>query len=269
MKKTFISLILVAIMCLSFGAMFTQNEPIYADEDCIYIMTMGYGEVLTQADMMEMNFSVTTISDKLDNGYSEITQKMEEIKNAITQIDSQAKVNVCYTSSYPIFNGGVNQYKFHYNFVVTTNNIENKDKIISTISENGATSFQGCRLMLEDKQEIYNEALANAKADAEQKAKALYTDVTLKEMFEVSIYSFEHNGEIKVEACVKAKFQVNGNAQPSQLPEEDTTVPPQTQGDEPMPNDTPSQDNQTLSPSTLEKTEDDVESSSISKYQYV
>ncbi len=212
MKKTFISIILVMVLCLTLTTMLpSANQPTFADEDSAqYVMTMGCGEILTEADTLELNFGLTKVSDSLENGNEELNAQLDEIKSAINAVDSDAKVNLGYYSCYPISNGGTLQYQFSSSFVVTLTNIDKKDEIISTVAQNGATSFHGARLVLDDKQEAYNQALVKARDDAQQKAETLYGDVTLKEMFEINICSYELNGEIRVEACVKAKFQING-----------------------------------------------------------
>ncbi len=211
MKKIFISLILVLALCLTLATTLTNpNQPTFAyNENNQYVMTIGCGEVFTKADTIELSFGLTQVSDSLDDGNTKLNSAIQDIKTAVIAVDPEAKVNVGYISSYPIAHAGVSQYQFNCNFFVTSTNLDKKDEIMAQVTQNGATSFHGARLELNEKQDVYNEALSKAKDDAEQKAKALYGDVRLKEMFEVSLYSFEQNGEIKIEACVKAKFIIN------------------------------------------------------------
>lgn len=260
MKKTFISMLLVLVLCLTLGTVVQdQNQPTFADdENAQYIMTMGYGEIFTEADTVELNFGLTKVSDTLENGNTDLNTQLDTIKNAIKNIDTDAKVNIGYFSSYPISHAGTLQYQFNCNFVITSTNPENRDEIITTVAQNGATSFHGACLELSNKQDAYNQALTKAKDDAEQKAKALYGNVTLKDMFEVSLYSHEQNGEIRVEACVKAKFQINGientpnNNQPEQLPSTDNSTPNQNQNQNENPQVEPNTPDKEVSPVTPE-----------------
>ena len=261
MKKTFISLILVLALCLTLATTLSdQNQPTFAyNENNQYVMTIGCGEVFTKADTIELNFGLTQVSNSLSDGNKSLNEAIDQIKNAVLSVDPEAKVNVGYISSYPIAHAGIGQYQFNCNFFVTSLNPDKKDEIIEQVTQNGATSFQGSRLELSEKQDVYNQALTSAKEDAEQKAKALYGDVKLKEMYEVSIYSFEQNGEIKIEACVKAKFIINeteNNVADQTTPDESVeTNQPQSTPDnisDVLPQvPTPRQENDSYSPNNI------------------
>lgn len=237
MKKTIISILMVVAICLTLtGFQTNDNQPIFASEDSQYVMTIGCGELTTKADTIKFNFGITKLTSTPKDGNDEINEIIDNLKNSLSQLDSEATLNIEYFSSYPISNSGICQYQLNCNFSVTTKNLDKRDDILTTIMQNETTSFYGTTLELTDKQDIYNQALLSAKDDAQQKAQALYGDVKLLAMHELSLYSYEQNGEIKIEAQVKAIFKtqtqeentspaLDENNQSQNMPSENTITP--------------------------------------------
>ena len=133
--------------------------------------------------------------------------------NSIDNISTQSFV-INYSSAYPVQNSPVCEYQFNCNFSIKTKELSQIDNIIKKASEAGINSYNNVCYTIDNKTNAYNEALKIAKENALNKVSALYTNAVLKELQEVSIYTYtapNAEGIISVEARLKAKFIVNSN----------------------------------------------------------
>ena len=207
----FTMLILILIICVG---IFAPNDKVlaFADDEKQYVCVFGHGEVESKPDCCEINFGLKIRGNTFKEGQEKLTETYDNFSSQIKEVDEEAEIFVCYSSCYPSFEKEIQGYDFHSNICVKTCNLDEVEKILNIAGENSISSLNGIDYKLEDKQSLYNEALKNAKADAEQKAKAINENANLQDLFEVSVTSFsrgDKDASIKVEACVKARFLVN------------------------------------------------------------
>lgn len=185
-------------------------------ENIQLITVLGEGIYITNPDTAEISFGIQTRAKTIAEGYEEIKSiynKFIETLNSIDNISTQSFV-INYSSAYPVQNSPVCEYQFNCNFSIKTKELSQIDNIIKKASEAGINSYNNVCYTIDDKTNAYNEALKIAKENALNKVSALYTNAVLKELQEVSIYTYtapNAEGIISVEARLKAKFIVNSN----------------------------------------------------------
>ena len=233
-KKIFILGLSICFIFASFLLNFQldANEKAYAfNTNNQFVVVIGNGKVEASPDNANLNFGIKIQKPSIKEGQEEMLNIYNNICEKIKQIDENAVVYVNYSSCYPVGKNGIVNYEFNYDITVNTKNLDTVDSIISTASENGATSFYSSCYTLENKQELYNQALKTAKENAIEKASSLYSNLTLKELFEVSIYSYNQgtkDGKIIIEAKVKARFELLNDT----TMEDDNKIPNQDVNDE-------------------------------------
>lgn len=222
MKKStiFLSLMLTILFGITMFAtnMLKTHEVAYAKQTGTFNKTaiiIGVGEVEVKPDSFQVNFGLKTKDSSLLDGQNKITKMYENVLNQIQKIDENAYVFVNYSSSYPVSEGGLLSYDFDYNVVVKSNEIDKKDDLIEGIINAGATSINNTTYTLNNKDEVYSQALLKAKENADKKINAISKSATLLGLKEESFYNFYESfrsEKIKVCAKIKAYYQLE-NAQ--------------------------------------------------------
>lgn len=223
MKKFFISFVLIFIFTLTLSLGRNLNDGVvFADNDFKqYAVINGTGEILASADTIKMSFGIRLRDDDISNGQSKISETFNNICTKVKEIDESANCYVSYSSCYPVSENGLSSYEFSTTIMVVSKNLNLENDIIKVASENGATSYHHTQFVLDDKQTLYNDALKKAKDNALEKAKSLYSDVTMTELCEIDVYSYQDGGQIKIEASVRAKFVITNDTQSQQSQTED------------------------------------------------
>lgn len=197
-------------------------------ENIQLITVLGEGIYITNPDTAEISFGIQTRAKTIAEGYEEIKSiysKFIETLNSIDNISTQSFV-INYSSAYPVQNSPVCEYQFNCNFSIKTKELSQIDNIIKKASEAGINSYNNVCYTIDNKTNAYNEALKIAKENALNKVSALYTNAVLKELQEVSIYTYtapNAEGIISVEARLKAKFIVNSNDSTTTTTSNETT----------------------------------------------
>ncbi len=203
------------ITTIIFNGVLSANEKVFALEDNKqFVVVIGNGKVETVPDNVQIGFGITIIEDSLQEGHEKISQIYDNISTKIKELDASSNVFVNYSYTMPVCEHGIQKYEFNYDVSVKSKNLDNADKFMQIASKNGATSFSNIIYTLENQKEIYNNALLQARDNAIEKANALYSDTNLKELIEISVYSYSEgskDGKIIVEAKVKARFELNND----------------------------------------------------------
>lgn len=216
-KKIFVMGLIFALFVsgILFSGTISPNEKVFAlNANKQFVVVIGNGKVETVPDSVRINFGIKLRADSIKEGQEKISQTYENLVAKIKELDANSTVFVNYSSSHPVCEHGILSYEFNYDISVKSNTLENADKIVALASENGATSFYNTVYTLENQNSIYNDALIKAKENAMEKANALYSNTNLKELIEISVYSYSEggkDGKIMVEARVKAKFELNND----------------------------------------------------------
>ncbi len=232
-KKIFVIGLIFALFItgIIFKGVLSTNEKVFALEaNKQFVVVIGNGTVETVPDCVKINFGIKLRADSIKEGQEKISQIYDNISTKIKEIDANNTIFVNFSSSYPVCEHGIQSYEINYDISVKSNNLENANQIIEVATENGATSFYNTIYSLENQQNLYNDALIKAKENAIEKANALYSNTNLKELIEISVYSFSQgnkDGKIIVEARVKARFELNNeveNTTNDNTIQEDTTI---------------------------------------------
>ncbi len=216
-KKIFVMGLIFALFVsgILFSGTISPNEKVFAlNANKQFVVVIGNGKVETVPDSVRINFGIKLRADSIKEGQEKISQTYENLVAKIKELDANSTVFVNYSSSHPVCEHGILSYEFNYDISVKSNTLENADKIVALASENGATSFYNTVYTLENQNSIYNDALIKAKENAMEKANALYSNTNLKELIEISVYSYSEggkDGKIMVEARVKARFELNND----------------------------------------------------------
>ena len=225
MKKNFTILSLILIFALIFCNFSTSNVNIYAEEEQTqFITVLGKAEIEVSADNAELCFGIKNLVNTFQEGQQKINDFIDNFSVCVKEIDENANIYITYSSCHPVWQNGVQGYVYNCNIKVLTTCLDCIDKIINCASENGVSSFCGVKYKLNNKEETFNNALNLAKQNAQQKVNSMYNDNNLMELYEVNISTFNQgeNGNLKICACVKAKYEVAQNeTQDAQIKSED------------------------------------------------
>lgn len=193
----------------------SENKPTFAEEEKIqYVTIMGVGEIESAPDTAQINIGIQKLSDSMFGSQTKTNEIIDTITNKIKEIDGDATLTINYSSCYPVNNNGITSYESNSNISITTKQLDKVNNIIKSCSDAGATSFCNVCYTIENEKELYNQALIKAKENSYTKATALYDNVTLKDLYEVSISTFRNNSienNIIVKAFVKAKYIINSS----------------------------------------------------------
>ncbi len=218
MKKKILVFSLILALFISgfvFSGTLSTNEKVFAlNDNKQFVVVIGNGKIETAPDNVKINFGIKLRADSIKEGQEKISQIYDNITTKIKEFDASSTAFVNYSSSYPVCEHGIQSYEFNYDISVKSNTLENVNQIITIASENGATSFYNTVYTLENQEQIYNDALIKAKENAIEKANSLYSNTNLKELIEMSIFSYSEgskDGKIIVEARVKARFELNND----------------------------------------------------------
>lgn len=208
-KKYLKMFCLMIVLVLTLSLTFVQNTSYAKAEERLgqIVMLNGCGIIEASPDAVEMTFSIKHNAQDFNQTQQDITIKYNDLKNALTEIDNNIQVYITNSTIVPDHqNIG---YMARINIMVKTNNLNSVDKIISTANEYNVNKFHGVNYILENKQELYNQALKLAKENCEQKMASINSDYKILSIKECNIYSFskgEKDAKIQIEAVVSAIF---------------------------------------------------------------
>lgn len=208
MKKIFLlSLALVCMMSLI-------SSPILAEEaeQIEKVCVIGTSKIEASPDTAEISIGVQKRTETIEEGQTAISSLVENVKNAILAVDSEASLSISYSSVYPVCEHGIQAFEFNYNYTIKTKALDKISEIVKAAGNAGAVRFSQPRFCIENEEELYYNALSQAKQNASQKANAIANGLTLKAVFEQSVYSYcspRNDDKIIIEASIKAIFEKN------------------------------------------------------------
>lgn len=217
MKKPIMIFSFILTLVLMCGLIFTNtsftNKKVYAKGlDSGHIIVVGKGEVEAQPDTIRVSFSLKCKAETMQAGQAKMRESIKAVTEKITQYNKDAVVYTNYSSSFPVFEGGLLGYEFDSCLIATSPNVEDANGLVDAVVEAGATSVHSVNYLLENKDEAYIKALKLAKQNAEDKANAIYGNLTLKGLKEEAVYNYcegRQNEKIKISAKVTAFYVVN------------------------------------------------------------
>jgi len=179
---TLVSLALVVF--LGFKTRNTIQEYNYIGRNMRDTITVdGQGKVTTQPDLTIVTLGVVTEGTTVEDIQTQNTNKMNSIITAIKELGIDAKdiqtqnFNVNPKYSWEDGDRKEDGYQINQNVEVKVRKQEDVSKILSKSSELGANQIGGMRFVIDDKtqfeQEARKEAIADAKAKAQELAKEL------------------------------------------------------------------------------------------------
>lgn len=211
MKKLFICLLAIlvglSIFCI-------KNADVYAEDNLQMIIVEGNSKVFAEPDFCVLNFNLSLTEQEFDQGQTKINSAYNKVCSDVKGINDNNVVFITYTSCYPVYRDSFKAYDYSCSFSVKTTDLEHTNEIIKTVAQNGEISFYGLNYGMENEENMYSEALKQAKDDAIKKAKALNEEAELKAIVGTNVYSYSnHNqeGKIEVVATLKCVF-VNADA---------------------------------------------------------
>ena len=217
MKKS-IMILSFMLACVMMCCLFTtkgSNKFVRASSRTINnnqtIIVVGKGEIDVEPDIVQINFGLKTRADSLKEGQTKIKESFDNVVSKLKQLDDKSSVSVCYSSSYPVSEGGLLAYEFDCCLTAKSSKVDKANDIVNTIISAGATSVHNTSYTLLDREDAYVKALVKAKDNADQKVRAMYNDAKLVGLREEACYSCceSSKGEnIKVCARVKAFYEV-------------------------------------------------------------
>lgn len=213
-KKIFFTIIcLLIISTILFGLIKTSNNDLtlFAQTQNQTVSLIGKSEIFAKADEMKINFSIQTRADTIIEGQNKIMNILENLKSKVNEIDNNSNVFVNYSSCYSISEGGICGYEFNYNISVKSQKLDKLNDIILASGEAGVTSFHNACYSIKNYENLYFEALNQAKENAIQKAKSLYSNIELTKLTEKACYvTCENEGEnVKISAQILANFTLS------------------------------------------------------------
>lgn len=217
MKKSVMFFSLILTLVLMCGLIFTNNsftnKNVYAGSvENGHIIVVGKGEVETKPDMVRVSFSLKCRAESLQEGQTKMRETIKTVTSKINEYNKNAEVYTNYSSSYPVFEGGLLGYEFDSCLIAKSPDVDNVNGLVDAIVEAGATSVHSVSYILDNKDEAYILALKQAKQNAQDKVLAIYDNVTLKGLKEEAVYNYcegQQNEKIKISAKVTAFYEVN------------------------------------------------------------
>lgn len=227
MKKsfTFLCFCLAFITILTNMPNHTNSNVVYAQDESKYISVVGRAEIEKQADYVELCFCIQNTANSYNDTQTKINETIETLENRIKEIDENAELIISSCHSNPIFSKN-NSYTSVCNFIVKSKCLDCVDKILEVAGNNGITCFNGIHYILENKQEVLEEAYELARKDADAKAMNISKRAKLIDSnnFKQLRIPFSNTSEkIKIEAKVKNLYElINDNfAEKDELVEDD------------------------------------------------
>ncbi len=220
MKKSIMLFSFILALVLMCGLVFTNssftNKNVYAKTvDNGHIIVVGKGEVEAKPDTVRVSFSLKCRAETLQQGQVKMRETIKAVTDKITDYNKNAEVYTNYSSSYPVFENGLLAYEFDSCLIAKSPDVEDVNGLVDAIVEAGATSVHSVNYVLSNKDEAYILALKQAKDNAQEKANAIYENVTLKGLKEEAVYNYcegNQNEKIKITAKVTAFYQVNSGS---------------------------------------------------------
>ncbi len=208
-KIIFFSLILCVFV---FSCVVNINSiKVLAESGNIFASVLGYGKCEASCDQMEINFCLQNACESFALCQENNNKIIDELTAKVKEIDSGANLVIKYSSCYPAMNASVASYFYSVDLCISSSCLDCVDKFVEILGDYSNISYYGITYQLKNKTECYNNALMLAKEDAKQKAKSLYQNASLVDLFEVDILTSCDCYEpykLCIEARVRAKFVV-------------------------------------------------------------
>lgn len=208
MKK--IKIVLVGVLAMLMSCMFAMQGGGVSAQECPKLMMIeGYGKISVEAKQSVLDFNINITEQEFESGQQKINDTISAVTSAVKKLDENNVVVITYSSCHPVYKHNFTAYNFSCGFNVKTSQITEINQIVNAVAGQGEISFYGSRYLVEDMSQYYSEALTKAKEDATAKALALCESATLTAIITTQVYDCcyaEQNGEITIEAMIKAVF---------------------------------------------------------------
>ena len=256
MNKKLTKILSIALLTVcAFMLMFSQKiDNVSAQtncEDCVAVI--GFGEYCATPDTAEINFTLVSNNSSVDELFSQTNQKLEDIKNAVAEIDQEASNNIVkkHSSVYPVFHNSSVCYEHRVTFELKTTNLDVVDSIIVKLNNSGAYYYGDVCYTLSNTSEAYINALKDAKQNAIDKANALQSGLVLDKLIEESVFCCTRSDSSSI--CIQARVKAIFECEEIDNAVEDTETQPEVQDN--------SENFETEVENNFENLEQDVESS--------
>lgn len=207
------------LLLLSFGLVFTafanyipnnsSSPAVYAQESK-YIYVIGRAELEKEADHVEISFCIKNTAKSYNESQTKLNDSLQNLEKQMKEVDNNCEISITSCNSKPSFAKN-NSYTSTCNFVVKTKCLDCIDKIMEIAGNNGVYCFNGVNYILENKQEVLNEAYELAKQDANEKAKNISEKAKLVDSLhfkQIQIPFSSASEKIKIEAAVKNMYEL-------------------------------------------------------------
>lgn len=171
----------------------------------------GRAKITVSADAAIVRISLDARAGSAADAEKSLTEKADEIMDAVHKIDPEAKDTADRVFVYPVWEKDTAMFEASREMAIKCKTPEKAEQICNAGKDAGGHC---CNVfyLLEDKKDAYNRALSEAKANAEQKAEVLLGVASApKSVTEQCVYDYsdcEQKGMIVVEATVRARFSV-------------------------------------------------------------
>lgn len=219
MKK--LKIVLMGVLAVLASCAIAMQGQAYAQECPQLMLIEGCGKIEVKAKQCVLDFNVNVTEQEFENGQQKINDTINAVTIAVKNLNEQNVVQITYSSCYPVYKHNLTAYSFSCGFNVKTSQIDQINSIVNAVAKEGEISYHGSQYLVEDISEYYAEALLKAKQDAIAKALAFCETASLKAIVGTQVYDCcygEQNGNIVIEATIKAVFTSDENTEAQIMP---------------------------------------------------
>ncbi|MFH1473225.1 MAG: SIMPL domain-containing protein [bacterium] len=190
----FVLIFLTAFLAVQIlGALKDLNKPEPAYN---VVSVVGEGEVISIPDVATFSFAVSMDAKTVSEAQSQVTEKMDIILASLKNLgveDRDVKTSnysiwpkysysqeICSPTYCPPSRQVQDGYTANHNITLKVRKVDEIGRVLAVVGDNGATNISGISFVIDDPDQLMEEARAKAIEDAKSKAKTLANNLNVR-----------------------------------------------------------------------------------------